>query len=248
MSACPKCGAAAESFSTDFCPTCGTAWLPQPVQTRIPAPHLSDSAIPWDSVGTIGILRAILHTLRECLFSPFLFFSKVSPPYNAAMPFIFALILGSAGSVASFGWTWLFLSAFNWSFPLMDGFTDTLSMSASGLIFMPLLISAKIVSASVYLQTVLMLTGTKRQKFKSTFVIMCYAESAAALNIVPLAGSIVSPVWSLVLLSAGLSRVHRMSVVKAFALIFLPLLILGIIGILAVAVMAGAAAFLAGLL
>ena len=113
---------------------------------------------------------------------------------------------------------------------------------------MPLLITFKIIFISVYFQTLLLLTHAKRQSITSTFSIVCYAESTAVFNCVPLVGSFVSFAWSLVLLAVGLSRVHRMSMMKSFAIILLPLPIVAFFGILAMALVIGVGALSNGFL
>jgi hypothetical protein len=208
---------------------------------------LLSEGIPWESVSSLGIGRALLATLKECLFTPFAFFAKVALSHSPAMSFVYALILGSVGSLIGFLWTWLFLSRFQTSFPWLESISSA-SVSATGLVFMPLLTSIKIVFASVYFQTLLTLTGAKRKGISSTLGIVCYSESSALLNVIPLVGGVAALVWSLFLLSAGISRVHQMSMVKALVIIFLPLLIVGFIGILAVALLAGVSAVMGGLL
>jgi hypothetical protein len=245
MPVCPKCGTAISSPSSDFCTLCGHP-LPSSGQ-QIPSAFFNP-AIPWESVETLGIIRALSATLRECLFSPSLFFAKVSHSHNTGMAFVYALILGSAGSIVGFLWAYLFLSWLPDSVPWFAGFSDSASTSGASLILMPLLIAAQIVFAAVYFQILLTLTGSKKQGIKSTFRVVCYAESATILNLIPLVGSFVSVALSLYLLAVGISSVHRMSTIKALVIILLPLLILGIIGILTLAVIIGFGALFNGFL
>jgi hypothetical protein len=245
MPDCPKCGTAISSSSSDFCTLCGHP-LPSSGQ-QVPS-ALFNKAIPWESVETLGITHALWATLRECLFSPSTFFAKVSHPHNTGMAFVYALILGSAGSIVGFLWTYLFLSWLPDSVPWFAGFSDSSSTSGASLILMPLLIAAKIVFAAVYFQILLTLTRSKKQGIKSTLGVVCYAESATILNLIPLVGSIVSVALSLYLLAVGISSVHRMSTTKAVVIILLPLLILGIFGILTLAVLIGFGALFNGFL
>ena len=250
MPVCPKCGASqTQAKSSDFCGLCGTPLLSRQhmeLQTAAALPSVV-AGIPWESVSFLGIGRAVLATLQECLFTPFAFFTKVALPHSTVMSFVYALTLGSAGSIIGFLWSWFFLSRFQTSFPWLENVTSA-SVSAAGLVFMPLLTSVKVVLASVYFQTILTLTGAKRKGISSTFSIVCYSESTALLNLIPLLGGVVALAWSLFLLSAGFDRVHGMSMVKALAIILLPLLIAGFIGILAVALLTGVSAVLGGLL
>jgi hypothetical protein len=235
MSSCPKCGSPASSPDALFCALCGYA---QPSSGSESGAEHPGSGIPWESVAKTGVMHALLETIREILFSPMTFFSKVSSPHNAAMSFVFALIVGSVGSVLGFFWTHLLLSRLPSSFAWLDGFTGTAAASGAGLILVPLFTAVKVLFAAVYFQTLLTLTGTRRQGIKSTFSIVCYTESASLFNLIPLLGSVVSVVWSLFLLAAGFNSVHRMSTTKALVIILLPLLILGFLCILALALAA----------
>jgi hypothetical protein len=215
--------------------------VPKPWK-RGPMPVCAE--IPWESAEKLGIVRAILQTLRECLFSPFMFFEKLSFTHNTAMSFAYALVIGSIGSILGFFWTYLFLSRYAEAVPWLAEF----STPGAGLILAPLLIAAKIFFISAYAQTFLFITGAKRQPIASTISIMCYAESTAVFNLIPVVGSIVAFVWSLFLLAAGLGRVHRLSTAKALAIILLPLPILALFGILAIAIVTVAGALSNGLL
>jgi hypothetical protein len=205
---------------------------------------------PWESAGKLGIARAIFQTLRECLFSPFTFFGTLSFTHNphTAMSFIYALVIGSAGSILGFFWTYLFLSNLTATAPWLAVFSGSASTTGASLIFMPLLITLKLILLSVYFQTLLFLTQTKRQSIVSTFSIVCYAESTAVFNCIPMIGSIVSFIWSLFLLAGGLSRVHRMSRTRVLAIILLPLPAVAILGILALALVMVAGALFSGFL
>jgi hypothetical protein len=245
MASCPKCGSTASSPDALFCALCGHA---QPSSGSESGAEHPGSGIPWESVAKTGVMHALLETIREILFSPLTFFSKVSSPHNAAMSFVFALIVGSVGSVLGFFWTSQLLSRLPSSVAWLNGIAGGAATSGAGLILMPLLTAVKILFATVYFQALLTLTGTKRQGIKATFSIVCYAESAALFNLIPILGSVVSVVWSLFLLAAGFNSVHRMSTVKALVIILLPLLILGLFCLIALVLAAGALAVLKDLL
>jgi hypothetical protein len=214
----------------------------------IPVQQAPSSAIPWESIAVLGVVGAAAQTLFESLFYPSRFFGKLSSGHRPLLPFVYALMVGSAGSVLGFLWTYLFFSWFPASASLswLAGPLGNTSASSAGLIALPFFISIKVVFASAYFHTLLVLTRSSRQGLKSTFSIVCYAESAEIFNLIPVVGSVVSVVWSLVLITAGFCSVHRMSTSRALVIIFLPLLILGFFSILAVALVAGAAAIFSG--
>jgi len=241
MKKCVKCGFESSDVSAEFCSVCGSA----------PSSSLNgkkpSEGIAWENVKDLGIVRALFNTCTECIVSPFVFFEKISPNPNVKMSFLYALILGSIGSIVGFLWTTLILSWIPIDIPWLNSLSSKTS-SAAGLIFFPFISAIKTVFSAAYFQALLVLTRSKKRNIASTFSIVCYTESAAVLNVIPGIGGILSLIWSFVLLVAGLNRVHKISTVKASLIIFLPLLALFILGILALALLVGAGMFLEGLL
>jgi hypothetical protein len=243
MPECPKCGLNATLSSNGFCPVCGARFTDGTAAASIEA---NPGGIPWENATDIGIFKAAFDTAHECLLSPGVFFTKLKPPFNALNGFLYALVLGSAGSVIGFFWTYLFSAWLSPYFPFINEFSGGAADSGAGLIIMPFLVAAQIAFAAIYMHTVLFLTKSKKHGFKSTFNIVCYAESAAILNVIPFIGYAVSIIWSLIIITEGISRVHRISRTRTILAVFLPLLILGFFCILVFIVIAGAAAALSG--
>jgi hypothetical protein len=246
MSFCSKCGSTIGDPAAKYCPLCG-----QPLpQTPSPAAEkIIAHPVPWETVGTLGIGTALLRTLRESLLEPFPFFSKVAASGTAGMAFVYALILGSTGSLFSVIWTYLaidstLLSWVPWSGMFGDG-NDSI---AAALVLVPFFSAAKIMASALYFHTLLFVTRTKRRGLNATINVVCYAESTAVLNLIPVAGSAAAFVWSIFLLAVGFSRVHRMSTGKAMLVIILPLLILAAFLILAVSAAVGAGFLIDGFL
>jgi hypothetical protein len=200
-------------------------------------------------VQELGVGPALLRTLRECLLGPYSFFTRVAVSRNAGMAFVYALILGSIGSVLGFIWTYFFLGSEAFSSPpWLENFTGGKAYSAAALILMPFIIAIKELFLTLYFHTLVVLSRAKRRDIKSTFMAVCYAESAAILNLIPFAGSLLSPILSLFILAAAFSRIHRMSTFKAMVIILLPLFILVFLFIIAVAAAIGAGFFVNGFL
>jgi hypothetical protein len=209
----------------------------------------SENTVPWESVRELGVGPALLRTLRECLLEPYSFFTKVAVSRSAGMAFVYALILGSIGAVISFIWTYFFLdsglfSSLSW----LDKLTGGKEYSASVLILMPFIITIKELFLTLYFHTLIFLSRAKRRDIKFTFMAVCYAESASILNLIPVAGSLLSPVLSIIILAAAFAKIHRMSTLKAVVIILLPVLILLCLFIIALAGAIGAGVFVNGFL
>ncbi len=241
MKKCDKCGFESADISAAFCSVCGSAYsFGSPGKP-------SHETIAWENLGNLGIARALFTTCKECLVSPFAFFEKFGPKPNAKMSFLYALILGSIGSLLGFIWTALIMAWLPLDIPWLNSFSSK-AYSATGLIFIPFFSAFKTVISAVYFQTLLVLTGSRKRNLASTFSIVCYTESAAVLNVIPGLGGLLSLVWSFVMLAAGLNRVHKISTLKAALIILLPLLMICIIGIIAVALIVGAGMIFGGML
>jgi hypothetical protein len=246
MNNCSKCGAPISNTDSRFCPLCGQPLLDN---RQSDAGTAAKKAVPWESVQEFGVGPALIRTLRECLLEPYSFFAKAAVSSNAGMAFIYALILGSIGSVLSFVWTYFFLGSETLSsLPWLDKLAGGNRYSAAALILMPVIIAAKELFLTLYFHTLIFISRARRRDFKSTFIAVCYAESTAILNLVPVAGSLLSPVFSIFILAAAFSKIHRMSTFKAVVIILLPLVILGFLLIIAIAGAIGAGVFVNGFL
>jgi hypothetical protein len=243
---CPKCGAPVPIEEARFCLVCGHALLNNNQDTPNPAPEM---AVPWESVQELGVGPALLHTLRECLLEPYSFFSKVAVSRSAGMAFVYALILGSIGSVLGFIWTYFFMGSDVFSsLPWLENFTGGKAYSAAVLIFLPFIIAIKELLLTLYFHALIFLSRARRRDIKSTFMAICYAESTSILNLIPVAGSLLSPIFSIFILAAAFTRIHRMSTFKAVVIILLPLFILVFLIVIALAGAIGAGVFVNGFL
>jgi hypothetical protein len=246
MTTCPKCGSQIQIADARFCPLCAYPLL---AIGQNDAGTTPEKVVPWESIQSLGVGPALLRTLRECLLEPYSFFAKVAVSRNAGMAFVYALILGSIGSLLGFFWTYFFLdsgllSSLSW----LDKLTGGKEYSASVLILMPFIITIKELFLTLYFHTLIFLSRAKRRNIKSTFMAVCYTESAAILNLIPVAGSLLSPVLSLFILAAAFTKIHRMSTLKAVVIILLPLFILGFLLTIALAGAIGAGVFVNGFL
>jgi hypothetical protein len=241
VSQCPKCGTLLPDDTASFCPLCNHPLLAGDGQAA------SETRVPWESVERLGVTGAIVQTMRECLFRPYLFYGKIGRASSARMAFVYALILGSVGALVSAAWSYLFSDSLFYWLPWLENSISTTAYSATTLMLLPLITALKLVITTLYFHALLFLFRSKRAGIQATFMIICYAESTAVFNLVPLVGSVLSVAWSILLLTAGISRVHRMSSFKAFLIILLPLLVFGLIFILAAAVLIGAGHLFQGL-
>ena len=221
MIVCPTCHSPVMSpENAKFCAVCNHPFLIEEGPRR--TPHI----IPWENLEGMGIARALVSTLRKCLLDPQVFFHELSFSRNTLKALLYALILGSIGSVFSFIWTYLLIGPLLDFLPWMDDYPVNSAISAAALIFTPFFVTAKVSFAALYFHGLLYLTRSNKQKAAATFRIVCYSQSAAIFDLIPVFGSVISPLWSLYLLAVGFNKVHDISIFKAFIIILLPLIFL----------------------
>lgn len=221
MIVCPACQSPVISPETArFCTVCNRPFLNQ--EELAHAPYI----IAWEELEKSGIVSALVSTLKKCLLDPYVFFDALSSSNNTSKAWLYALIVGSIGSIFSFIWTYLLISPLLDFIPWLDDRSAKSAISAAGLISTPLIVTVKAVSAALYFHCLLYLTRSKKQNIAATFRIVCYSQSTAIFDLVPVFGGLISPLWSIYLLTVGFNRVHKTSMFKALMIILLPLVFL----------------------
>jgi hypothetical protein len=222
MMLCPKCASSVPSpETTRFCAVCNVPFSNDLVLSR------AQEKVAWEELETHGVVSAFVNTLRRCLMDPRDFFNTLSESGGSRSAWLYALIVGSIGSIFSFVWTYALIRPLLAYFPVLDDFGVDSAASTASLIFTPLIVSAKVGFFALYFQFLLFLFHRDRRGISATFKVVCYSQSAAIFNLIPVFGSIISPLWTLYLLARGFNKTHTMSMAKAFSIILLPL-ILGI--------------------
>src|SRR3989338_6413182 len=60
---------------------------------------------------------------------------------------------------------------------------------------------------------------------KGTYEAVCYSQAAQLLAVIPLLGSIVAPIWQIILLIIGLKEVHHISTGKSVLTVLIPFIV-----------------------
>ncbi len=216
---CAKCGAAISDLGTiTHCQICNDLFD----STTPTINQLSSSAgIPWENMEHTGILKALYLTIYTCIFKPSTFFTYISDKSSLFHAWLFGLCAGSIGLLFNFLWD---NTTSNYFHALTQHEINSSSnINASLLIFSPLIIFLTIFIISLYIHFLLTITKGKHSNFKSTLITICYSQSIAILGIIPFIGKIISPIWGLYVIIAGISCVHNISKVRSSLTILLPL-------------------------
>ncbi|HEX2956006.1 MAG TPA: YIP1 family protein [Chitinispirillaceae bacterium] len=196
ISACPVCGAIS-----------GGAFETTIHQTPAPTNLIPFEDPSWDSKP----LMALIETIRECIFSPARFFSKITSGQSKWRPILFSLAAGGVGAVASFCWRQFlpdpFLSLKESAFS--ESITaDSLSSSLTSA---PVLLLISILFLSMYFQLVLKVFKKSKAPFLMTFRVVCYSEAASLFMVLPVAGDMISLFFAIYLTLTGIKTVHSIS-------------------------------------
>jgi len=175
---------------------------------------------PWEDMARVGFFQAFLTTLREVLFSPTRFYRRMPTNRGLSNPLIFALILGVLGGVLGLAWQQAFV-------PQLEQFPGTVTPYLVGItIALPLIVLLTLFVGSAIVHLCLMVVGANRRGFEATFRVIAYSWATQIFALVPLIGSFIIPIYSLVIEIIGLRESHGISTGRAALAIFLPLIVL----------------------
>lgn len=95
-------------------------------------------------------------------------------------------------------------------------------MSATAPLTYPVTAVLGFLVGTVFLHGALWVVGGNKRGFTATFRALCYAQGPSLIAIVPVCGSLVAALWTLVLAVSGLAAIHRIEigrVIGAYALL-----------------------------
>jgi hypothetical protein len=197
--------------------------LPLEAQPAQPAPH---SGLPWDERAQRGVLAAFAETARMVLTNPYLAFSRMLTDGSLLGPFIYNLIGGWLGLVASGIYLVLTVraqppsSAGETAFRQLFDLTPAMAMSELKFfaVMGPILVSVVALISSGIAHLFLMLAGGANKPYHVTLRVFCFSYgSAQLLQLLPICGSLVAPVWLIVCCVAGLAAAHETTTGRSVA-------------------------------
>lgn len=201
------------------------------------------SGLPWDNREQLGWFNALLETIQEVLLRPTEAFTRMQREGGLVNPLLYTLILGMVGAVAGFifsvGFRAIGIGGENGLGALLGAGASSFAI----LILTPFLIIIFTFIFAGIIHLVLMLLSGANQPFETTLRVVCYASgSASILQLIPLCGSLIASVYSLVLNSIGLARAHETDTWRGVVAVLSPVLLCCGGGIFFVVMIGGLAA------
>jgi len=232
MAQCSKCGNNQSPLHSQFCSVCGHPLFN--TEETIYSSATQRQGVPWEHIDRFGLWGAIAITLKKCLTAPASFFSDLAASRNSYMAWVFALIIGSIGSIFSFLWTIFLISPLFDLVPSLDAYTGKNMLTTAQLVFAPLIITMKLIFLSCYFHFLLFCTRSSRKDFSATFRILFYTQCASIFECIPVIGSFISLALSLYLLVIGFHKIHGISMLRAWMIIILlPVVLSIVVGVVA---------------
>ena len=243
---CPQCG---KEVGDDqlFCQHCGAKLRGEeaPADEAVQQPAGREKTA-WEDRETRGFFGGLFSTMNDSLFRPSEFFKKMPVTGGLTDPLLYALIVGMVGMMFSYFWQVVTQGAMQNMMPGMPYGSGQDMLQGVGLallaFFSPFLIIIGLFVTAGILHLCLMLVKGARTGFETTFRVVSYGYSAYVFLIVPFCGNLLAGVWAIVLYIIGLREAHETTGGKAAFAVFLPVIVCCGLGLLALAVIFGAAA------
>jgi len=186
-----------------------------------------ESGLPWERRHELGFFKAFVDTASVLLMKPSEAFVMMKREGGMTDPLLFALIGGSAGTIAST----LFQIGLASVPGVGGGSNNVVALFGWGVVIAflfltPLLMVAGMFIGSGILHLCLMLFGGANKPFETTFRVVCFSCGAAYLfSIIPFCGGYITPIYNIVLQCIGISRAHETTMGKAVLAVLLPLVV-----------------------
>jgi hypothetical protein len=204
--------------------------------------------LPWEDRARPAF-GAFFATVKLLFTKPRAAYESMPLTNDVLKPYLFAIIAGWVGSAAGVFWQTM-LSSMMESMRSMAGqgapdtrFLGSFLFGPITLVLAPLLIAAVVLVSSLVAHLFLMLFGAGKSGFVATLRILCYAQAAMFLEVIPGCGGLAATIVSLMFTIIGVSAVHKVSTGRAAAAVLLPGLLCCTL-IITTIVMLGGAAFL----
>jgi hypothetical protein len=191
----------------------------------------------WEDMENLGFFRAFFSTIRDVLFHPSRFFSRMPVEGGLIHPLIFALIMGVLGGVFSLVYQFLFVS-FLGMLPNAEGTGGfQVPMMIGSAIGLPIMTIIGVFLVSAVLHVCLMIVRGNKKGFEATFRVVAYTMSTQIFGIIPLLGGLIGGIWTVVVQIIGIRESHGISTGRSALAIFLPVLVIVVLGLVLAAVM-----------
>ncbi len=175
------------------------------------------TGLPWDRKNEFGLVAAFTATARMVLFNPVEAFTRMRIEGGLGSPLLYNLIGGWFGAVAS-GLYLVLTSRMQPQPPAnLTGMRALFYLSPANavreleilIVMGPVIVTVSALAGSAIAHLFLMLAGGANKAYHVTLRVFCFSYgSAQLLQIIPVCGNLLAPVWMLVCCVLGLAAAH----------------------------------------
>lgn len=198
--------------------------------------HQHPQGVPWEMRSSWLDLAAFWRTSASILFHPSATFTALKYNSGIRSSLIFALVYGSFGHLL--GRYWFILLGIHYGI-LEDGAISNTLRFTGVILSAPILFLIFIFFTAGLVHFFLLLLFAAKRPFSATVQVVAYGSGAASLlNVVPVLGSFLAPVWALVVWCIGLAKAHQTSKVRTYLAILLPFVFISLLVVATILVIA----------
>jgi hypothetical protein len=196
-------------------------------------PPAGGARLPWEERDRLGLVEALIQTIRLLVTDPSDAFSRLRPDSDLTSPILFGLILSWAGVLLSQMWQLMFGGLMRSMFSGMEGLERAFAPSGAvgvigTLVVWPVIFVVFLFISAGILHLCLMIVGATSDSpsgFEGTLKVVSYSQVAGIASVVPLFGGFLFAIWALFLEVIGSSLVHRTTVARALMGVLIPILV-----------------------
>ena len=177
---------------------------------------------PWERRDRYGFLNALYLTIKDVLLVPGRVFRAMPSEVGLVQPILFAIVIGVISTF--FAWMWSLASSSLQMLVAEDVGKVLRAPLGNFIMFVtsPVWIPVLLFIEAGLTHLMLMIVGGNKLGFEATFRVMAYSEATSILLLLPICGSPIALVWSLVVTVIGLYAIHDTDPWRAVIAVALP--------------------------
>lgn len=205
---------------------------PLPPESGV-APAPTPPRLPWEERDRLGLVEALVQTIRILVMDPADAFSRLRSDGDLTSPMFFGIIVSWICILLSQLWNVLLSNTLGGALGDMEGLEmlfqapSMLELIGVMVLWPVIFVVIAFIGAGI-LHLCLMMVGAMEKTelgFEGTLKVYIYATVSWFAVIIPFAGGFVTTLWHVVLQVIGFAKVHRTSQGRSLAAVLIPTIV-----------------------